>query len=77
MDTSFEGRCIIKWLLGASIDGIGPYHLTPIFPISIWQYKKDVNDRPGTPNYDLFKLAIKSTTSRIYPRHNWGNNYNM
>lgn len=71
LDTSFEGRCIIKWLLNASIDGIGPYHLTPIFPISIWQYKKDINDRPGTPNYDLFKLAIKSATSRIYP--NWCN----
>ena len=69
LDTSFEGRCIIKWLLNASIDGIGPYHLTPIFPISIWQYKKDINDRPGTPNYDLFKLAIKATTTNIYPNY--------
>lgn len=69
LDTSFEGRCVIKWLLNASLDGIGPHHLTPIFPISIWQYKKDINDRPGTPNYDLFKLAIKSTTSRIYPNY--------
>lgn len=69
LDTSFEGRFITKHLLQASLDGIGKYHSTPIFPISIFQYKKDINDRPGTPNYDLFKLSIKSTAKRIYPNY--------
>lgn len=69
LDTSFEGRFITKYLLEASLDGIGKYHSTPIFPISIFQYKTDINDRPGTPNYDLFKLSIKSTAKRIYPNY--------
>lgn len=67
IDTSFEGRCVTRWLLTASIDGIGKTHKTSIFPISIFQYKKGINDKIGTPNYDLKKLAIKSLTHRIYP----------
>ena len=51
------------------MDGIGKFHATPIFPISIFQYAKDINGEPGTPNYDLFQLAIKSTTKRIYPNY--------
>ena len=31
------------------------------------KHKKGVNDAPGTPNYDLMQLAIKSLTKRIYP----------
>lgn len=69
LDTSFEGRCVTRWLLMASLDGIGAYHLAPIFPISIFRYKKDINDRVGTPNYDLFKLAITSTAKRIFPNY--------
>ena len=66
-DTSWQGRLITKSLLEASIDGIGRYHTTSIFPISIFQHKKGVNDKPGTPNYDLKQLAIKSLCKRIYP----------
>lgn len=69
LDCSFEGRCVSRWLLEASLDGIGKFHATPIFPISIFQYAKDINGEPGTPNYDLFQLAIKSTTKRIYPNY--------
>ena len=32
LDTTFEGRCVTRWLLNASIEGIGKYHNTPIFP---------------------------------------------
>lgn len=70
-DTTPEGRLVTKWLLEASIDGIGEHHLTSIFPISIFQYKKGVNTDPGDPNYDLKQLAIKSMSRRIYP--NWVN----
>ena len=67
LDTSFEGRKVTEWCLKASIDGIGKNHSTSIFPISIFENKKEVNDRMYTPNYDLKKLAIKSLTKRIYP----------
>lgn len=66
-DTSPEGRLISKSLLQASINGIGKHHKTSIFPISIFKYKKGVNNAPGTPNYDLYQLALKSLSKRIYP----------
>lgn len=70
-DTTTEGRMVTRWLLEASIDGIGKHHLTSIFPISIFSYKKGINTDPGDPNYDLKQLAIKSMSKRIYP--NWAN----
>jgi len=70
-DTSPEGRLVTKWLMQASIEGIGKHHLTSIFPISIFQYKKGVNAHAGDPNYDLKQLALKSMSRRIYP--NWVN----
>lgn len=66
-DVSPEGRLITKSLLEASISGIGKYHKTSIFPISIFKYKKEVNGKEGTPNYDLYQLALKSLSKRIYP----------
>ena len=66
-DTSPEGRLVTRWMLEASLAGIGKYNLTSIFPISIFKYKKGVNDKPGTPNYDLRQLAEKSLSHRIYP----------
>lgn len=57
--------------MNASIDGIGEHHLTSIFPISIFQYKKGTNAKQGDPNYDLKQLALKSMSKRIYP--NWCN----
>lgn len=66
-DISPEGRLISKSLLEASISGIGKFHKTSIFPISIFKYKKGINDKPGTPNYDLYQLALKSLSKRIYP----------
>ena len=70
-DTSTEGRLVTKWIMEASIDGIGEHHLTSIFPISIFQYKNGVNAKPGDPNYDLKQLALESMSKRIYP--NWVN----
>lgn len=70
-DTSPEGRLVTKWIMEASIDGIGKHHLTSIFPISIFQYKKGVNADKSDINYDLKQLALKSMSKRIYP--NWCN----
>ena len=64
-----EGRMVTKAILDVSIDGIGALHKTSIFPCGIFQYMKGVNDKPGTPNYDLKKLAIKSTAKRLYPNY--------
>ena len=66
-DTSVEGRMVSEWMMMASLDGIGEHHLTSIFPISIFQYKKGCNANPEDPNYDLKQLALKSMSKRIYP----------
>jgi ribonucleoside-triphosphate reductase len=66
-DTSTEGRFVSEKMLRASLSGIGKHHLTPIFPISIFQYKQGCNANPGDPNYDLKQLAIESLSKRIYP----------
>ena len=66
-DTSPEGRFVSEKMLKASLSGIGKHHLTPIFPISIFQYKQGCNANPGDPNYDLKQLAIESLSKRIYP----------
>lgn len=70
-DTTPEGKLVTKWMLEASIAGVGKHHLTPIFPISIFQYKQGCNANPDDPNYALKQLALKSMARRIYP--NWAN----
>lgn len=67
--TSVSGRMVTKALLSVSMNGLGKYHLTSIFPCGIFQYMKGVNDRPGTPNYDLYRMALQSTAKRIYPNY--------
>ena len=72
-----EGRMVTRALLDCSIEGVGKLHKTAIFPCSIFQCMKGVNRKPGDPNYDLFKLAIKSTSLRLYPNYanvDWSNN---
>lgn len=70
-DTSTEGRLVTKWILEASLDGIGKHHLTSIFPISIFQYKSGTNANAEDKNYDMKQLALESMSKRIYP--NWCN----
>lgn len=72
-----EGRMIIKALLEVSIEGLGKLHKTSIFPCGIFQCMKGVNRAPGDPNYDLYRLALKSTAKRLYPNYanvDWTNN---
>ena len=66
--TLIEGRIEIKAILDGSIKGVGKLHRTSVFPCTIFQCMKGVNRNPGDPNYDLFKLAIKSTSKRLYPK---------
>ena len=72
-----EGRMVIKALLEGSIEGVGKVRKTPIFPCGIFQCMKGVNRKPGDPNYDLFQLALKSTSKRLYPNYvnvDWSTN---
>ena len=71
-----EGRMVIKALLDGCINGVGKFHKTSIFPCGIFQCMKGVNRTSGDPNYDMFRLALKSTALRIYPNYcncNWSN----
>ena len=75
--TLSEGRMVIKALLDVSIEGLGRIHRTSIFPCSIFQLGKGINREPGDPNYDLFRLALKSTALRLYPNYaniDWSGN---
>lgn len=75
--TLLEGRMVIKALLEGSLNGVGKFHKTPIFPCGIFQMMKGVNRADGDPNYDLFKLALKSTSQRLYPNYancDWSGN---
>lgn len=75
--TLTEGRMVTKALLDTSIKGVGALRKTSIFPCGIFQYMKGVNNKPGTPNYDLKRLALKSTSQRLYPNYvnvDWSTN---
>lgn len=75
--TEPEGRMVTKAILDLSIKGLGKFGRTSIFPCGIFQYMKGVNDKPGTPNYDLKQLALKSTSKRLYPNYanvDWSGN---
>lgn len=71
-----EGRMFTKALLDVSIEGLGKLHKTAIFPCGIFQKMKGVNDK-GSPNYDLYRLALESTSKRLYPNYanvDWSGN---
>ena len=63
---SQEGRMVMRNLLEATDAGLGDGE-TPIFPVQIFKVKEGVNYNPGDPNYDLFKLAMKTSAKRLFP----------
>ncbi len=65
-DTSPEARMVIKNLLLATDEGLGNGE-TPIFPVQIFKVKEGINYNEGEPNYDLYKLAIKTSAKRLFP----------
>lgn len=66
MDTSWEGRLAIEQLLLATEAGLGNGE-TPIFPIQIFRVKEGINYNPEDPSYDLFQLAIRVSSKRLFP----------
>ena len=72
-----EGRMVTEALLKGCIKGVGKFHKTSIFPCGIFQCMKGVNRKPGDPNYDLYRLALESTSKRLYPNYanvDWSGN---
>lgn len=68
---------VTKAILDVSIKGVGKLHRTSVFPCGIFQLMTGVNRKPGDPNYDLFRLALKSTAKRLYPNYancDWSGN---
>ena len=66
LDTTPEGRMVSKCIMKAQQKGMGD-GTTPIFPILIFKCKTGVNFKEGDPNYDLYKLAIDTTSKRLFP----------
>ena len=64
-----EGRMITRALLEVLIEGLGSKKRTSIFPCGIFQASKHINRLPGTPNYDLYRLALRATAQRLYPNY--------
>ena len=68
---------ITKAILEVSLEGLGKLHKTSVFPCGIFQCMKGINRKPGDPNYDLYRLALKSTSMRLYPNYanvDWSGN---
>jgi len=66
LDTSPEGRMVIKNVLLATEAGLGNGE-TPIFPIHIFRVKEGINYNPEDPSYDLFHLACRVSAKRLFP----------
>lgn len=66
LDTSPEGRMVSECIMKAQQKGMGD-GATPIFPILVFKCKKDINLKAGTPNHDLYMLAIETTSKRLFP----------
>lgn len=65
-DTSYGGRLITEGILTELQKGLGHGELC-IFPIVIFKLKNGLSALPGDPNYDLYRLALKSAATRLYP----------
>lgn len=68
---------VTEAILRGYIAGVGKLHKTPIFPCGIFQMMTGVNRKPGDPNYDLYRLALESTSKRLYPNYanvDWSGN---
>ena len=66
MDTSPEGRMVMRNILLATEAGLG-HGETPIFPIQIFRVTEGVDYNKEDPNYDLFRLACRCSAKRLFP----------
>ncbi|WP_458415467.1 anaerobic ribonucleoside triphosphate reductase [Schinkia sp. CFF1] len=68
LDTSKEGRILVKNMLLATQKGLGNGE-TPIFPIQIFKVKDGINLKQSDINYDLFRLSLETTAKRLFPNY--------
>lgn len=64
---SWIEREIQKQHLQVRYDGLGENKLTAIFPKILYFVQDGVNIHKGDPNYDIKKIAMKTSAERIYP----------
>ncbi|EJF00931.1 anaerobic ribonucleoside triphosphate reductase, partial [Liquorilactobacillus mali KCTC 3596 = DSM 20444] len=67
LGTSWIEREIQKSILQIRIKGLGKEKRTAIFPKLVFTLKKNLNLKPGDPNYDIKELAVECATKRMYP----------
>lgn len=67
MDTSYWGRQIAKTVLKVRQDGVDKDGTTSIFPKLVMLVRSDVNRDEGTPNHDIYRMAIETSRARLYP----------
>ena len=60
------GRLIQKSILQVRLDGF-ENGVTPVFPKEIFVLKRGINLEENDPNYDIFKMAVRCSSQRIYP----------
>lgn len=68
LETSEEGRILVNAILHNTIRGVGK-GMTSVFPCQIFQLKDGINTKEGDPNYDMFRLALRSSAKRMYPNY--------
>lgn len=66
LDVSSEGRLVMKQILLATEAGLGNGE-TPIFPIQVLKVKEGINYNEEDKNYDIFKLACRVSSKRLFP----------
>lgn len=66
-DTTYWGRKITEAYLRNHMNGLGGKHKVPVFPKVIFLVDENINQYPGTRNYDLFQLAMQCTAKTMYP----------
>lgn len=67
MGTSWAARLVQKYILLTRMAGLGKNHETAIFPKLTFFHCEGVNKNPGDPNYDIKKLALQCSATRMYP----------
>lgn len=75
LDTTREGRLVTRAILTAVNNGTGKAGRTALFPNVMFQRYSKVNSKPGTPNYDLYRLAIETSAKRLWPTYLMVDNY--
>ena len=67
LGTDWFAREIQRAIFLIRIRGLGKDRHTAIFPKLVYTVKHGLNDKEGTPNYDMKQLALECSTKRMYP----------